>query len=269
MKASLFVLLSFVVCAPVSAGTLVAIVSERNAAEITQAAQTFHARNPATREALERLKRQAANRIAAIVSVQDFVLGGSSDRAAATQLLEQLDVPVFKAIRLCDVTRAAGVARGLAWPGRGRGDGAGGPGLQGSEDGQADPGGAVSFSDVRGIETTCPQFMLSVHRSLIGVPVSRQRRSRNGPPWLTTAMRCVSGSSRSCTATRTTRPASSSSDSPPGGLRVHGSAVHSSLTARGMALQRWPSHSPKSSSWSSGRTRISQPSRPAKASARA
>jgi cobaltochelatase CobN len=70
-----------------------------------------------SREALELLRQRVGAQIAAIISVQDFVVGGSSDRVAATHLLEQLDVPVFKAIRLYDVDAETWQLsdQGLSW----------------------------------------------------------------------------------------------------------------------------------------------------------
>lgn len=70
-----------------------------------------------SREALQMLQQRVGMQIAGIISVQDFVVGGSSDRVAATRLLEQLDVPVFKAIRLYDVDAEAWRLsdQGLSW----------------------------------------------------------------------------------------------------------------------------------------------------------
>ncbi len=71
----------------------------------------------ASREALEMLRQRVGKQITAIISVQDFVVGGSSDRVAATRLLEQLNVPVFKALRLYDVDAEAWQLsdQGLSW----------------------------------------------------------------------------------------------------------------------------------------------------------
>lgn len=68
-------------------------------------------------DALEVLATKVGARLGAIVSVQDFIIGGSSDRAAATRRLEQLDVPVLKALRLHDVTAQSWrmSEQGLAW----------------------------------------------------------------------------------------------------------------------------------------------------------
>jgi len=68
-------------------------------------------------DALEILRSRIGKRLGAVISVQDFVVGGSSDRARATLLLEQLDVPVFKAIRLHDVSAEGWrlSEQGLAW----------------------------------------------------------------------------------------------------------------------------------------------------------
>jgi cobaltochelatase CobN len=70
-----------------------------------------------SREALQVLRERVGAQIAAIISVQDFVVGGSSDRVAATRLLETLDVPVFKAIRLYDVEAETWQLsdQGLSW----------------------------------------------------------------------------------------------------------------------------------------------------------
>ncbi|GIX32035.1 MAG: hypothetical protein KatS3mg124_2507 [Porticoccaceae bacterium] len=58
----------------------------------------------ASRAALEALARYRG--LAAVVSLQDFVIGGGSDREAATEVLARLDVPVIKGIRLVDRTEA-------------------------------------------------------------------------------------------------------------------------------------------------------------------
>lgn len=68
-------------------------------------------------DALEIIGKQVGARLGAIVSVQDFIIGGSSDRAVATRRIERLDVPVFKAVRLHDLTAQAWrlSEQGLAW----------------------------------------------------------------------------------------------------------------------------------------------------------
>jgi cobaltochelatase CobN len=68
-------------------------------------------------DALEVLASKVGARLGAIVSVQDFIIGGSSDRAQATRRLVQLDVPVLKALRLHDVTTDGWrmSEQGLAW----------------------------------------------------------------------------------------------------------------------------------------------------------
>ena len=68
-------------------------------------------------DALELIGKKVGPRLGAMVSIQDFVIGGSSDRAAATKRIEQLDVPVFKAVRLHDLTAQAWrlSEQGLAW----------------------------------------------------------------------------------------------------------------------------------------------------------
>lgn len=68
-------------------------------------------------DALEVIGKQVGKRLGAMVSVQDFIIGGSSDRATATRRIEQLDVPMFKAVRLHDVTAQAWhlSEQGLAW----------------------------------------------------------------------------------------------------------------------------------------------------------
>jgi cobaltochelatase CobN len=72
----------------------------------------------ATASALESLKQTVIpGRLSSVVSLQDFVLGGSEDRGRATRALEKLDVPVIKAIRLVDRTEQAWRAShdGLPW----------------------------------------------------------------------------------------------------------------------------------------------------------
>ncbi|MBB3221870.1 cobaltochelatase subunit CobN [Pseudoduganella umbonata] len=59
----------------------------------------------ASREALERLPELVAPaRPAALVVLQDFVVGAAEGREAVAAALKRLDVPVFKAIRLSDRT---------------------------------------------------------------------------------------------------------------------------------------------------------------------
>lgn len=61
----------------------------------------------ASREALERLPELIAPaRPAALVVLQDFVVGAAEGREAVTAALKRLDVPVFKAIRLSDRSAA-------------------------------------------------------------------------------------------------------------------------------------------------------------------
>jgi len=58
-----------------------------------------------SREVLERLPELIAPaRPAALVVLQDFVVGAAEGREAVTQALKKIDVPVFKAIRLSDRT---------------------------------------------------------------------------------------------------------------------------------------------------------------------
>ncbi|MCP5267666.1 MAG: cobaltochelatase subunit CobN [Zoogloeaceae bacterium] len=58
-----------------------------------------------SREVVERLRELIAPaRPAALVVLQDFVVGAAEGREAVTAALQQLDVPVFKAIRLTDRT---------------------------------------------------------------------------------------------------------------------------------------------------------------------
>ena len=68
-------------------------------------------------DALEVIATKVGARLGAIVSVQDFIIGGSSDRATATGRLERIDVPVLKALRLHDVTADGWrmSEQGLAW----------------------------------------------------------------------------------------------------------------------------------------------------------
>ncbi|GFE88746.1 cobaltochelatase subunit CobN [Steroidobacter agaridevorans] len=68
-------------------------------------------------DALGVIADKVGARLGAIVSVQDFIVGGSSDRAEATRRIEQLDVPVLKALRLHDVTVEGWrmSEQGLAW----------------------------------------------------------------------------------------------------------------------------------------------------------
>jgi cobaltochelatase CobN len=71
----------------------------------------------ASSDALQVISKHARSRLAAMITLQDFVIGGSSDRIAATQRIEQLDVPVFKAVRLHDTTAQAWrlSEHGLEW----------------------------------------------------------------------------------------------------------------------------------------------------------
>jgi cobaltochelatase CobN len=59
----------------------------------------------ASREALERLPQLVAPaKPAALVVLQDFVVGAAEGRAAVAEAFKRLDIPVFKAIRLSDRT---------------------------------------------------------------------------------------------------------------------------------------------------------------------
>lgn len=71
----------------------------------------------ASSDAIDAIGKVARARLAAVISLQDFVIGGSSDRIEATARIEQLDVPVFKAIRLHDTTAQAWrlSEHGLQW----------------------------------------------------------------------------------------------------------------------------------------------------------
>lgn len=64
-------------------------------------------------------RRVAPTRIAALVVLQDFVVGGGEGREAATAAFESLDVPVFKGIRLTDRTETQWrlAEDGLPWDG--------------------------------------------------------------------------------------------------------------------------------------------------------
>ncbi|MDY6813520.1 MAG: cobaltochelatase subunit CobN [Pseudomonadota bacterium] len=55
---------------------------------------------PATTQALERLERRYGERLAGIISLQSFVLGGSQSRGRAEAALAALDVPVMSGIVL-------------------------------------------------------------------------------------------------------------------------------------------------------------------------
>lgn len=67
-----------------------------------------HARwGPATTQALERLGRRYGERLAGIISLQSFVLGGSQSRARADAALAALDVPVMSGIVLGEQSVAA------------------------------------------------------------------------------------------------------------------------------------------------------------------
>lgn len=58
-----------------------------------------------------------AEQLVAVLSLQDFVIGGGEGREAATAALAALDVPVFKAIRMPDRTRSQWrlSSDGVAW----------------------------------------------------------------------------------------------------------------------------------------------------------
>lgn len=58
-----------------------------------------------TRQALQWLQdRRIAGKLGAIITLQDFLLGGGEGQAEVSALLQQLDVPVLKGIRLHDRT---------------------------------------------------------------------------------------------------------------------------------------------------------------------
>jgi cobaltochelatase CobN len=60
----------------------------------------------ASKQAVARLEEVSAPAdLGAVISLQNFVVGGSDGRKAVTELFEELDVPVLKGIRLTDRTR--------------------------------------------------------------------------------------------------------------------------------------------------------------------
>ncbi|MFA9460461.1 cobaltochelatase subunit CobN [Thiohalorhabdus methylotrophus] len=60
----------------------------------------------ASKQAVQRLERVTAPaELGAVISLQNFVVGGSDGRKAVTERLKGLDVPVLKGIRLTDRTR--------------------------------------------------------------------------------------------------------------------------------------------------------------------
>lgn len=109
---------------------LVAVLEDQHASPVASDAicRSLHVRDldcfvvfagwgRASSDALEAIGKLAGARLAGIISLQDFVIGGSSDRIAATLRIEQLDVPVFKAVRLHDTTADAWrlSEHGLEW----------------------------------------------------------------------------------------------------------------------------------------------------------
>src|SRR5262249_13811127 len=68
-------------------------------------------------DALDVLRQRVGTRLVAIVSVQEFVVGGTGARAAPTRSIEQRDVRVVEAVGLRDVTEAAWrlSEQGLSW----------------------------------------------------------------------------------------------------------------------------------------------------------
>lgn len=69
-------------------------------------ASVFARWGSASIQALEQLRAVAGKSLGALVVAQDFVVGGGEGRERALQILEEIDVPVFKAIRLTDRTEA-------------------------------------------------------------------------------------------------------------------------------------------------------------------
>ncbi|MFO8155427.1 MAG: cobaltochelatase subunit CobN, partial [Thiohalospira sp.] len=61
----------------------------------------------ASREAVEKLAETTApGQLVGVVNLQDFVVGGGGHREAVTDAFEELDVPVFKGIRLTEITES-------------------------------------------------------------------------------------------------------------------------------------------------------------------
>jgi cobaltochelatase CobN len=103
---------------PLPAGPALAVLDLSNTESATAAAICAESRRQAlpcaevltrwgstSREAVERLPELLAPaKPAALVVVQDFVVGAAENRAAVTEAFKKLDIPVIKAIRLTDRT---------------------------------------------------------------------------------------------------------------------------------------------------------------------
>lgn len=90
----------------IESGTAAALCAESRRQGLP-CAQVLSRWGGASREALARLPELLAPaRPAALVVVQDFVVGAAENREAVTELLKQINVPVLKAIRLTERTAA-------------------------------------------------------------------------------------------------------------------------------------------------------------------
>ena len=110
--------LSLLACAPVSAATLVAIVSERNAAEMAQVAQAFHASHPQ-----HQLVFRTSAQIDAIPDASLDALVRSADAILITTVFKetaQRIIPVVRASNVKSMIALAGdpaLGRNSRWNG--------------------------------------------------------------------------------------------------------------------------------------------------------
>src|SRR5688572_8511638 len=119
LERALFVLLSFLVCAPLSAGTLVAVVSERNASEMAQAAQSFHAHHEQ-----HRLVFRTSAQVDAMSDAALEELFRSADSVLVTTVFKetaQRILPLARTSKVKNVVALAGdpaLGRNSRWSGR-------------------------------------------------------------------------------------------------------------------------------------------------------
>ncbi len=116
---ALFSLLAVLMCAPLSAATLLAIVSERNAAEMAQAAQAFHAHHEHHRLVFRtsaQLDAMPDAEVSRAVSIRGLVLITTVFRETAQRIL-----PVIRASGVRNVIALAGdpaLGRNSRWGGQ-------------------------------------------------------------------------------------------------------------------------------------------------------
>src|ERR1041384_7059117 len=104
-KRALFALMGGLICAPLSAATLLAIVSERNAAEMAQAGQAFHSRHEE-----HRLVFRTSAQLDALPDVAVEELFRSADTVPITTVFRETAQRILPVIRASNVKNVVALA---------------------------------------------------------------------------------------------------------------------------------------------------------------